>query len=225
MPHAKRVSTSSLASTVPGSGGLPSLWTDKQFDTRFLTIKRQGVVYDSLIHEAGVQCLLHAKEHGDARNVDRLFSCLAQGYRAEGLRVWVGTFSPIRWNGNGQVGILKRDAKGYVDYDVTTADTTPFWTLNGAKERTIQTITLSSILATIGRMKAWLDNVNDKGEVLNDKGEVTKKISGNVAEIKSYLNRIDRVKKPDDTAPDEVMKSESTLIPAAGSAREAAASA
>lgn len=96
---------------------------------------------DELVHQAAVQCLAHAAPqgvggHGDCTLLDKLIKGLGKSIRVKGLRQWVFKFSPVRWNGDDKVGMLKPGAKGYVPFDLEAADANPFWTLSEAEEST-----------------------------------------------------------------------------------------
>lgn len=123
---------------------------------------------DGLIHEAASQALGHAQASGDARPLDRLMKGLGKSVRVEGLRVWVETYSPVRWNGDGKVGLLKETMKGYVAFDVQTAFDNPFWTLKAADEKVSKPLDLFALVATIKGMRAKVEKAQAKNQFEGD---------------------------------------------------------
>lgn len=159
--------------------------TSKQVMGMITRVKTMGKKYDALVHETAIQCLLHAQEHGDVRLMDRLIHALGRGYRAKGLKVWVEKFSPIRWNGDGNVGLAKEGTKIYAPFDVETADATPFWTLEEAAERTAKPLTLEALHAIVNNFSKQVEKVGN-GERELGEGE-------NIEEITAYIERLQAV--------------------------------
>jgi hypothetical protein len=123
---------------------------------------------DGIIHDAAVQCLGHASVHGDCTLLDRLIKGVGKSVRVEGLKVWAGEFSPIRWNGDGKVGILKVGQKGFTSYQVEKANLTPFWTLAAADERTARPMTIDQVLKVIHGLKGRIEKAKTEGRFDGD---------------------------------------------------------
>ena len=169
--------------------------SEKKINAAIRSIKTKGETLSRLIHETAIQCLLHACQVGkdgklvnDARPMGRLFEALPNGTRKEGFKLWVQMFSPIRWNGDGAVGVMKETAKGYKPYDVETANLTPFW--NATKENEVKTISPEALLALIKRETDKILSANDQGEIANKEGEVTYRLGGNVVQMKAFARRM-----------------------------------
>lgn len=163
----------------------------KIINKNIILILATGAKLDKLVHDTGVMCLSHAEEHGDARPMDSLLKALNKGYRAEGFKVWVQTFSPIRWNKEAEVKVMPKEQKGYVAYDVKMATKTPFWDLDGARERTAKELSFEAVLAMLSRMVKQADEADEvTGEVAGKDGEVRAKITDNVIPFRAGLHKL-----------------------------------
>lgn len=141
----------------------------KTFGTACKRLATAGVKVNQTAHELGIQAMEHAAEHGDVRPMDTLYQAMQLGrLRAEGFRVWVETYSPIRWNGDGKVGLAKPESKLFTPFDINTATNTPFWNLEAAAERPIKDFSLEAL-------QAMLAKALKKAEALNDDGTITRK--------------------------------------------------
>lgn len=105
-------------------------------------VKTSGAELDTLIHTTAVQCMLHAKEHGDVTLAQRLMEAMPKASRALALKDWYHKFSPMRLEG--KVGILKATQKGYNAFRVEEADAEPFWT--EAEQPAKKPLTLAAML-------------------------------------------------------------------------------
>jgi len=106
------------------------------------------------IHKWGVQAMMHAAEHGDARKVDRLFKGLHGANAPEAFKDWVMEYSPIRWNGDGEVGILKSTAKLFKPFNIEGANGNPYWNRIAVQK---QPLTLDKLLKLISGMSKKID--------------------------------------------------------------------
>lgn len=164
------------------------------------------------IHELSLECLEHAEEHGDVTLADLLVKELPKGQRIEALKVWFETFSPIRWNGKGEVGQLKKEAKNYTPYDLEAAGATPYYQLTNEKKP--QALTLEQIQNIVNGLTKRIDKAEEEGRIAD--GE-------NVNAMRTYVENLTKVKLPanvaqatrdatnDDTMDTEVEESEEPI--------------
>lgn len=153
-----------------------------------LRVKNIGVKADALIHETGVQCLLHAEQHGDAMPFLRFTEALGKSVRRRGIIVWSETYSPIRINGDGKIGLMKADAKGFTAFNTDAANANPFWTLDAAAERTARPLSfevLKGVLASYRRKIEAAKKGDNKFELQDD-----------AASMLSYLDALNGVAIP-----------------------------
>jgi hypothetical protein len=137
------------------------------------TVIKVSVDLDPQLHEAAVQCLMHAEKHGDTTLADRLVKGLGKATRIEALKLWYHDFSPIRWNGDGKVGQLKEGQKDFKAYDAENANANPFFSYAPGAERTVRPITIVDMFKIV-------DNAPDR--VLNAvKEDATRKLDGNAS--------------------------------------------
>ena len=145
--------------------------TAKQVRTTIKGIGTSLKNLDKKVHECAVECLEHAKAHGDVTLMDALYDTLgghnprSRGYRAKGLRVWVEKYSPIRWNGDGKVGQMNEGSKGYVAYDIEKATANPFWTLKEGIEKTAVVYTPEAVLKYIEGLQGKIDKQVEEGKL------------------------------------------------------------
>lgn len=155
----------------------------KKIDAAIASIAKRSATLDADIHAAGIQCMLHARPkaeggHGDPRKADALFKALGKAHRAEALKVWFSTFSPIVWNGDKQVGMTKLGAKTYVPFDVEAANANPFWT---PKETVTKPLTLAALKAIVAQMEKKVEKADADGKIAE--GE-------NVVEMRAYVAKL-----------------------------------
>lgn len=147
---------------------------DKRIDA---IVKRSNTIAND-IHEIAVLCLEHAREHNDPRKLDRLYQGLHKACRPEALKTWVEKFSPIRWNGDGKVGMLKATAKNFTPFDIDGANAEPYWT---PQEVVKKPLTLAALKAIIAQMEKKLDKAEEEGRI--GEGE-------NVIEMHAFVKRV-----------------------------------
>ena len=117
------------------------------------------------IHKWGVQAMMHAAEHGDARKVDRLFKGLHGANAPEAFKDWVMEYSPIRWNGDGEVGILKSTAKLFKPFNIEGANGNPYWNRIAVQK---QPLTLDKLLKLISGMSKKIDKAETRLDFHHD---------------------------------------------------------
>lgn len=137
------------------------------------------------IHELGLECLEHAEEHGDVTLADLMVKELPKGQRVEALKVWFETFSPIRWNGKGEVGQLKKEAKNYTPYDLEAAAATPYYSLT--QEKKPQTLSLENLINIVQGLEKRIDKAEENGAIAD--GE-------SVDAMRTYVKNLTSVKLP-----------------------------
>lgn len=147
---------------------------DKRIDA---IVKRSNTLADD-IHDVAVLCLVHAKDHNDPRKLDRLYSGLHKACRPEALKAWVEKYSPVRWNGDGKVGMLKQTAKNYTPFALDAAQADPYWT---PQEAVKKPLTLAMLKAMIAQMEKKLDKAEDNDLIAE--GE-------NVIEMRAFVKRM-----------------------------------
>lgn len=131
------------------------------------------------IHSVAVEALTHASEHGDAMPLDRLIKGLHKSARPVALKAWIETYSPVRWNGDGKVGLLKEGAKQYTPFAIEAADLDPYWE---QKEVVPKPLTLATLKAMAAQMQKKLDKAA-KGDLEIGEGE-------NIVVMRDYVNRV-----------------------------------
>lgn len=114
------------------------------------------------IHEIALECLQHAQEHGDATLINTLYRGLPTGQRTESLRVWVETYSPIRFKSDGGVGVLKAEAKAFTPYDLVNAETNPYYT---ERETVKKPLTLDQLIKLANGMVNKVNKAEEEGRI------------------------------------------------------------
>lgn len=103
-----------------------------QIDTNIKWIGRTGKKLDAIIHATACAIIVHAQQHGDCSRAKTLLDAMPKSGRAKALLAWFETMSPIRFNGDGEVGLLADKEKRV--WMVDEAKATPFWELNPEKD-------------------------------------------------------------------------------------------
>lgn len=144
-----------------------TLQTGSEINNRIRAIKQSSAALANEIHDTAVQCLMHAEKHGDPRPMDNLARALGVKHRAESLKTWAMKFSPIRWNGDGKVGILPERAKAYTPYAIDDADAEPYWdTQQEAKAKA--PLTLEALQKIVDGMAKKVQKAAQSGEYEGD---------------------------------------------------------
>lgn len=151
----------------------------KKIDAAIKSIGQRSKLLDLDIHSTAIQCLLHAEKHGDPRKMDNLLKALGKAHRAEALKVWVGEFSPIAWNGDGVVGIHPKTSKKFKPFAVEAADATPFWELT--EEKASKPLTFEALKKIIAGLSKKVEKAETDGTVAD--GE-------NVIEMKAWIAKV-----------------------------------
>lgn len=113
------------------------------------------------VHAAALQCLLHAQAHGDVRLADDLVTGLHVAASPDALKAWFKMFSPITWNGDGKVGLLKPEMKTYKPFDIEAAVASPYYSFE--RPKTISGLTFAKLLQMAERMATTLDKKEQDG--------------------------------------------------------------
>jgi len=151
----------------------------EKIDAAIASIAERSQILDFDIHTTAVQCLLHAKEHGDPRKMDNLIKALGKAHRSKTLKLWAETYSPIRWNGDGKVGILPKDSKKYQPFDIDGADETKFWDLQ--EETVKKPLTLAALKKIVEGLTRKVDKAVEDGAIAE--GE-------NVVDMKAWIAKV-----------------------------------
>jgi hypothetical protein len=157
----------------------------KQFNRNVRTIATSGKKLDELVHTTAVAGLVLIQADGNATRMDQLLQALPKGYRRQGFVLWVQAFSPIRWNGDGKVGVMKATAKTFTPFDVEGANAVPFWDFT--QENKPGTLSLDAIMAILKRESDKLAKADENGDILDDEGKVRFHVEGNVTELRSRV--------------------------------------
>lgn len=125
---------------------------------------------DTLVHDAAIQCLAHAEKCGDTTLMDRLVKGLGKSVRVQALRLWVHDFSPIRWNGDDEVGQAKATIgkdntpnPNYRPYNVAAANETPFFAYAPGAERTARPLTFDAVIGLVESLETKIARAIKEG--------------------------------------------------------------
>ena len=147
-------------------------------DVKIDAIVKRSNALGNDIHVVALACLAHAQEFGDPRKMDRLVKGLHASCRPVALMEWAKKFSPITWNGDGDVGMTKADAKTYVPFDLDSANAEPYWT---PAEVVKKPLTLEALKAMIAQMDKKVTNA-EAGKAEVAEGE-------NIVDMRAFVER------------------------------------
>lgn len=119
--------------------------TLKTIKANIVTIAATGATLDALIHSTACGIIAHAEKHGDCDAARLLCDAMPKSGRPKALRAWFETFSPIRFNGDGEVGLLAdKDKRVWLTKEALA---TPLWELN--PEKPVVAFDLDKALAAV----------------------------------------------------------------------------
>ena len=170
----------------------------KSFSKQVALLLSTGQKASELAHRLGVEALSHFVSEGadgnptnDARPVDMVYKAMIDGrLHSKSFRLWVETYSPIRWDKDGKVSVLNVKAKTYIPANVEDATANPFWTLIAKADKAPQELNLAGVLAILERMVKKTKEANEQGEIVNDDGKVTAKITDNVVSFRDAVTSL-----------------------------------
>jgi len=128
------------------------------------------------LHKWAVQALLHAEKHSDPRKLDRLATGAHKSNAPQAIKAWAERHSPVRWNGDGKVGIMKVDAKGYTPFDIEAAHADPYW-------NKIPAVPAALTMERLMKMVEAIEKRVNKDDVLVAEGE-------NIVVMKAFAARV-----------------------------------
>jgi hypothetical protein len=170
---------------------------------------------DLRIHNNAVQCMMHAKEHGDTSLMRRLLIDVIDGkggYRRQGLIQWMRLYSPMELKGDTiNLGGMTDDGQKR-PWKIDEAMAEPFWN-NPALREIVKPVFQAGIVASISsgirRFEGAIANT-ENGQPI----DVTKPFydgikAESVKDILSQINTLVGQLPPDTTA--EVRKAQAEL--------------
>lgn len=163
---------------------LPALIDGKKIDAAIRSIGQRSNKIADDIHATAIQCMLHARPeadggHGDPRKLDNLYKALHKAHRPQAFKTWVEQYSPVRWNGDDQVGVQSAKVKERTPFNIEAAMEDPYWT---PAETVAKPLTLAALKAMIAQMEKKMAKV-DKGELELADGE-------NIVDMKAFVAKI-----------------------------------
>lgn len=95
---------------------------------RISSIRTRGARIDRDIHETGVDCMIHARDHGDVSLMTKLAEAMPKSSRRKALVAWVIAHAPLKYNQNEEkFNLNKKRAKEEGAWQVEEAAAVPFW--------------------------------------------------------------------------------------------------
>lgn len=130
------------------------------------SIAKRSKQLTSDIHNVGVQCLAHAREHGDITLIDRLYKALGSANAPEAFKAWVKEYSPITWNGDGEVKLIPSTNKMFKPFDLDGANANPYWNKIEVKKTPLTYAAMLKVLQGMEKrvIKAQEDGLIAEGE-------------------------------------------------------------
>lgn len=168
-------------------------------------IAKKGPELDRLVHDCAVQCMAHAKEHGDLTLVAELVGgkfikkgvvtasydgvLVQTGYGVGDLKSWIMGHTPIRFNNStGNIGIPKEKNKEE-NWKLELAEANPFFTHPDYMRRTVARapFSMNSLETLVQGMIKRIDNALADG-----------KLEGDPEAMRAYAKALMEVKTPEE---------------------------
>ena len=93
---------------------------------RINSIARRGAKMDRDIHETAVDCLVHARDHGDITLLSKLVGAMPKSSRRKALIAWANAHAPVNFQTKAELFKLKKQ-RSQSDWHVAEAEAVPFW--------------------------------------------------------------------------------------------------
>lgn len=134
-------------------------------DERIDRIVKTSQTMGPELHSVLVQCLIHCQPEidggfSDPRKLDRLIKGVHKSHAPQAMQAWVKKYSPVTWNGEGQVKLIPNTNKLFKAFDIDGAMANPYW--NG-----IEVVKKPLTLAAILKIVEGMDKKIDKAEEAN----------------------------------------------------------
>lgn len=101
--------------------------TDKRdIQKRIKSIRNRGITLDKDIHETGVACMIHARDHGDVTLLAELVEAMPKSGRRKALVKWASDHMPATFSEKTGQFKLKKNRTAE-DFLVEKAEAVPFW--------------------------------------------------------------------------------------------------
>ena len=151
--------------------------TNTQFKSAVRLLVKAAATLQSKIADLAVECLEHAKEHGDASRLLYLCQQMPKGQRVQALKLWASNYSPIvlttDTNGNFvSVKITPTTNKTYKPFDIEGATATPYYDLT--QENKVTIMSLEAIEKAILGYAKRFEKATAEGRVKDGEAELIK---------------------------------------------------
>lgn len=165
--------------------------TLKDLNKVTLSLAKSAGTLQEKIQSHAVNCLAHAREHGDASALLFLCQQLPKGQRVQALKLWAQAFSPIKLqtDTNGDfvgVKIAAEKSKLYVAWDLDAAAANPYYSFT--KENAPAILSLEAIEKMVLGLAKRYDKAADEGRIAEGEAElIQRRIAVLTAAVKSPL--------------------------------------
>lgn len=157
----------------------------KTFNRNVKTIAAAGKKLDLLVHLTACGGLLLVQQDGNATRMDQLLLALPKGYRQQAFKLWVQAHSPIRWNGDGKIGVQKPNAKAFTAFNIPAAEAVPFWDFS--KENDVKSFSIETLMAMLKRESDKLAKADENGDIRDAEGKITHHVDGNIVDFRAKV--------------------------------------
>lgn len=134
--------------------------TEQSLDQRIDSVIKRSQTLGADIHSVALACMIHAKDHGDARKLDRLVKGLHGASAPAALIAWAKEYSPITWNGDGEVKIIPSTSKLFKPFNIDGADQNPYWSKIDVKK---SALTLEKLMKLVAGMAGKVTKAEEEG--------------------------------------------------------------
>ena len=164
-------------------------------------VEKAGTAYQSVLHQALVQCLAHAAEHGDRSLLARLVGgkikskkgevtenypgVLSKATSPREVRLWVSHNSPLRWDTDGAIVVSKTAVEKGQAYTLDEADAQPFWAMPENEKDRARPLTYDNILTVVKGLRKRLEKALDED-----------RFDGDPVAVRQYLDALEAVEPP-----------------------------
>ena len=146
--------------------------TEQSLDQRIDSVIKRSNTLGPDIHAVAVACLIHARDHGDARKLDRLVKGLHGANGPMALMAWAKEFSPVTWNGDDEVKIIPSTSKLFKPFDIDSANDQPYWLKIDVKK---SELTMEKLMKLVAGMAGKVAKAEENGLIAEGESAETMK--------------------------------------------------
>jgi hypothetical protein len=182
--------------------------TEKQLRLAIANIKKNGATLQSMVHTTAIECLQHAKQHGNITMIGELINATPAMVRNKGLAKWLIDHAPlhIKYDSSAKCFVVKAETKNIkgknflddANWKIKEADATPFWEYTLEQEP--QAFDLAKMLQAMKAMVKRATNEENMAKLKPEEATIINNIAASLTATVESTNVVDFAKVKQEAA-------------------------